>query len=115
MLSGVITTYVNCTTADNGFYTIQSARDDDEEFVSTNSNAKANTNTNSIVQPKAVDSSGRRLQRSLPLPNRLDQCFVQIRAYLAHFSLINLHQQEAELLRSLSLLHSGRHRTAPSN
>eukprot|EP00979_Chaetoceros_neogracilis_P017217 scaffold10190_cov294-Chaetoceros_neogracile.AAC.17 len=24
-------TYVNCTTADNGFYTIQSARDDDED------------------------------------------------------------------------------------
>jgi hypothetical protein len=57
MSSGVTMTYGNSAAADNGFYTIQSARDDDEEFVSTNSKANANTNTNSIVQPEAEDSS----------------------------------------------------------
>ena len=53
MSSGVTMTYGNSAAADNGFYTIQSARDDDEEFVSTNANA----NIASIVQPEAEDSS----------------------------------------------------------
>jgi hypothetical protein len=56
MSSGVTMTYGNSSAADNGFYTIQSARDDDEEFVSTTVNTNSNATTASDP-PEPEDSS----------------------------------------------------------
>ena len=38
MASGKTASYGNVAAADNGFYTIQSAREDDEEFIDANAN-----------------------------------------------------------------------------
>jgi len=54
MTSGVTMKYGNSTAADNGFYTIQSGREDDEEFVDTNNH---NHNHNPPVAEPVVEDS----------------------------------------------------------
>lgn len=78
MASGKTASYGNVAAADNGFYTIQSAREDDEEFIDANANdnfndiANANANAASIPnllipsngngqQPDAMNSEEKEL------------------------------------------------------
>jgi len=76
MSSLVTTTYGNTSAADNGFYTIQSARDDDEEFVSTNVNANTNANaTAASGPPEPEDSSEKEFAALLAVTDQANSMY----------------------------------------